>query len=182
MSERLVILSDLWGPRKGLWITSYLGYLQQYFDISYYDTSQLADLDVSHPTAMSLTTAINEGGLERAVKNLVAKERQPAHYLAFCAGGTVVWNAVRKGLQAKSIYAISPMNLHREAEGSKCPVKVLYGEYMDDKPSSNWAAQTGVTLEVVPRFGREMYSDEKVIQKVCQELLEESFRKQYQGL
>ena len=33
MAERLVILSDLWGAKKGLWITSYLGYLQQYFDI-----------------------------------------------------------------------------------------------------------------------------------------------------
>lgn len=182
MSERLVILSDLWGPRKGLWITSYLGYLQQYFDITYYDTSQLADLDVRHPTAASLTEAFGEGGMERAVKNLVSKEPQPAHYLAFCAGGSVVWNAVKKGLPAKSLYAISPMNLHRESEGTACPVKVLYGEYMDDKPSKNWAAQNEVSLEIFPRFGHDMYSDEKVIQKVCQELLEESLRKQYQKL
>ena len=33
MAERLVVLSDMWGAKKGLWITSYLGYLQQYFDI-----------------------------------------------------------------------------------------------------------------------------------------------------
>lgn len=61
MAERLVILSDLWGPRKGLWITSYLGYLQQYFDITYHDTSQLADLDLSHPTAQALTAAFADG-------------------------------------------------------------------------------------------------------------------------
>ena len=102
--------------------------------------------------------------------------------LTFCAGGTVVWNAIKEGLPAKSLYAISPMNLHREEEGPGCPSKILYGEYMEDKPSAKWAARTGTTMEVVPRFGREMYSDEKVIQKVCQDLLEESLRKQYQGL
>ena len=182
MAERLVILSDLWGPRKGLWITSYLGYLQQYFDITYHDTSQLADLEVAHPTSQALSAAFADGGLERAVKSLLSKEVKPAHYLAFCAGGTVVWKALKEGLAAKSLYAISPMNLHREGEGLDCPSKILYGEYMEDKPSKKWANLTGTTMEVIPRFGREMYSDEKVIQKVCQELLEESLRKQYQGL
>lgn len=182
MAERLVILSDLWGPRKGLWITSYLGYLQQYFDIVYYDTSQLADLDLSHPTAETLITGFTDGGSLRAVKNLMSKEKQPAHYLTFCAGGKVVWNAIKEGLPAKSLYAISPMNLHREKDGPDCPSKVLYGEYMENKPSAKWATRTGTTIEVVPRFGREMYSDEKVIQKVCQELLEETLRKQYQDL
>jgi hypothetical protein len=182
MSERLVILSDLWGPRKGLWITSYLGYLQQYFDITYYDTSQLADLEVSHPTTKTLTDAFLKGGMERAVKSLLHKERKPSNYLTFCSGGTVVWNAVKKGLPVKSLYAISPMNLHREATGPDCPVKTFYGEYMEDKPSKKWAKLTGTTMEIIPRFGREMYSDEKVIQQVCKELLEETLRKQYQGL
>ena len=182
MAERLVILSDLWGPRKGLWITSYLGYLQQYFDITYHDTSQLADLEVSHPTPKTLNAAFAEGGLGRAVKSLLSKEPKPGHYLAFCAGGTVVWNAIKEGLEVKSLYAISPLNLHRDSEGPECPVKTLYGEYMEDKPSQRWADQTGASLEVIPRFGREMYSDEKVIQKVCQEILEESLRKQYQGI
>ncbi len=44
MAERLVVLSDMWGAKKGLWITSYLGYLQQYFDIVFYDSLQLSDI------------------------------------------------------------------------------------------------------------------------------------------
>ncbi|MEJ2584342.1 MAG: hypothetical protein P8Z38_04670 [Robiginitalea sp.] len=71
MAERLVILSDLWGAKKGLWITSYLGYLQQYFDIVYYDTSQLADLEASLLTAEKISAAFDNGGLERAVRNLM---------------------------------------------------------------------------------------------------------------
>lgn len=182
MAERLIILSDLWGPRKGLWITSYLGYLQQYFDITYYDTSQLADLETAHPTSQALLADFSDGGLERAVRNLLSKEKKPGHYLAFCAGGTVVWHALKRGLPARSLYAVSPLHLHRESQGPGCPVKTLYGEYMENKPSRNWADLTETSMEVIPKFGREMYSDEKVIQKICQELLEETLKKQYQGL
>jgi hypothetical protein len=37
-------------------------------------------------------------------------------------------------------------------------------------------------MEVIPRFGHGMYSDEKIIQKVCKDLLDETLRKQYQGI
>ena len=46
MAQKLVIVSDMWGAKKGMWITSYLGYLQQYFDITFYDSQQLANLEV----------------------------------------------------------------------------------------------------------------------------------------
>lgn len=182
MAERLVILSDLWGAKKGLWITSYLGYLQQYFDIVYYDTSQLADLNTGLPTAENLCDAFDNGGLERAVRNLMAKETTPSHYLTFCAGGTVVWNAAKKGLPVKSLYAVSPMHMHRESDSLDCEVTLVYGEYMDNRPSKSWALNKGVPMEIIPRFGREMYSDEKIIQKVCKDLLDETLRKQYQRL
>ena len=182
MAERLVILSDLWGAKKGLWITSYLGYLQQYFDIVYYDTSQLADLDTGLPTAENLCAAFDNGGLERAVRNLMAKETTLSHYLAFCAGGTVAWHAAREGLPVKSLYAVSPLYLHRESDIPDCQVTLVFGEYMDDRPSKAWAGKLGAPMEIIPLFGREMYSDEKIIQKVCRDLLDEALRKQYQRL
>ena len=182
MAERLVILSDLWGAKRGLWITSYLGYLQQYFDIVYYDTSQLAYLEVAKPSTEAFREAYKEGGLQRAVRSLLAREKSPAHYLAFCAGGTVAWNAAKEGLEMLSLYAISPMHLHRETEMPDCPVRLLYGEYMENRPSREWAASVGASMEIQPRFGREMYSDEKIIQKVCRDLLDAALKKQYQGI
>ena len=182
MAERLVILSDLWGAKKGLWITSYLGYLQQYFDIVYYDTSQLAYLDSGLSSAEDLCAAFDNGGLDRAVSSLIARETTPANYLTFCAGGTVVWNAAKKGLPVKSLYAVSPMHMHRESDIPDCQVSLVYGEYMDNRPSKDWALNLGAPMEVIPRFGREMYTDEKIIQKVCRDLLDEALRKQYQRL
>ena len=53
---------------------------------------------------------------------------------------------------------------------------------MENRPSQDWAFILDANMEIVPRFGQEMYSDEKIIQKVCKDLLEEALRKQYQNL
>jgi len=47
MAEKLVVISDKWGAKKGLWIASYFGYLQQYYDIVFHDCQQLGNVDVS---------------------------------------------------------------------------------------------------------------------------------------
>ncbi len=180
MAERLVVLSDMWGSRKGLWITSYLGYLQQYFDIVYYDSQQLADLDVVVHTQENICNAFLNGGQDTAVAHILRKESQPSHYLTFCAGGTIAWKAGLKGLPIKSLYAISPVNLHLEEEKPDCPVNLLYGEYQDEKPSPKWAEEMNVSMDVIPKFGNTLYSDEKIIQKVCLELLDKVLKKQYQ--
>jgi len=81
MSQKLVILSDKWGAKKGLWITSYLGYLQQYFDITYHDIQQLSNVDIVVPTSENIQRAFVEGGIETAVAHLTKKETEPALYL-----------------------------------------------------------------------------------------------------
>lgn len=179
MAERLVVLSDMWGSRKGLWITSYLGYLQQYFDIVYHDSQVLADLQNVVKTPESLCEAFLKGGYDRAVSELLRKEQEESHYLTFCAGGTIAWSAALRGLPMKSLLAVSPLWMHEQSETPHVPVKLMYGEYMDNRPSEAWAEQMGVQMEVVPRFGRELYSDEKIIQQVCRELLERIIQKKH---
>lgn len=182
MAERLVILSDLWGAKKGLWITSYLGYLQQYFDIVYYDSSQLAEMKLDFPTSKNISEAFEKGGMERAVKNLLSKENEDSHYLTFCVGGTIAWHAALKGLPVRSIYSVSPILLHREEKMPGCPVTLVYGEYAKNRPSREWAIRMGATMEIIPRFGQECYSDEKIIQKVSKDLLSEALKNQFQRL
>ncbi len=172
MAERLVVVSDMWGSKKGLWITSYLGYLQQYFDIVFYDSRELAHLDKSITKADEIYSAFINGGLETAVAQLLHKELEPSHYLTFCAGGTIAWHAAKRGLPIKSLYAVSPKDLHVEDEGPYCPVTLLYGELEETLPSVEWSVLTKTQVERIPNFGHEMYSDEKIIRKVCLDLLE----------
>jgi hypothetical protein len=185
MAERLVILSDMHGSKRGLWITSYLGYLQQYFDIEFYDSTQLANIDIAVHTDENVYKAFVEGGLDTAVAHLLKIERIESHYLAFCAGGTIAWKAGMMGLPMKSLHAVSALGLENFDWKPECPVKLLYGEYGDFKrnlPGNEWAEKVSVPMEVMPKFGGDLYSDEIIIQKVCLSLLESVLRKQYQPL
>jgi hypothetical protein len=172
MAERLVVLSDMWGVKKGLWITSYLGYLQQYYDIVFYDIQQLGyieDLTIKSPE--NLHKAFVEGGIDTAVAHLLKRETEASHYLAFSTGGTVAWKAGVKGLPMKSLYAISATRIRHENLKPVCDITLLYGGNDSFRPDNCWADKLNVELEVVPNFGHELYSDEKIIRKACLDLL-----------
>lgn len=174
MARRLVVLSDLWGSKKGLWITSYLGYLQQYYDIVYYDSRQLADMDLPPVhTTEDVYHAFAETGMKRAAARLLSQEKEPADYLAFGGGGSIAWQAALMGLPVQSLYAISPLCLQKIGGSPECRVTLVYGEYHENRPAPLWFRQAGLKPEIISKFGQELYSDEKIIQKVCKDLLRE---------
>jgi pimeloyl-ACP methyl ester carboxylesterase len=179
MAEKLVVVSDMWGAQKGLWITSYLGYLQQYFNIVFYDSRELARIDNNLTSSEEIYKAFIEGGMDRAVSQLLINEQTESHYLTFCAGGTITWHAALKGLPVKSLYAVSPIDLEEQTQGPDCPVSVLFGE-KDKVSGTDWSIHTGAQVETIPNFGHDMYSDEKIIRKVCLDLLDIVLKKHYQ--
>lgn len=177
MAEKLVVLSDMWGVKKGLWITSYFGYLQQYYDIVFYDCQQLGNIDVPVTTEENIHKAFVGGGIDTAVAHLLKKETEASHYLAFSTGGTIAWKAALKGLPIKSLTAISPTRIRLEDEKPDAPLNLIFGERDEFKPDSSWEKEVGVDLDVIPSFGHQLYSDEKIISQVCLELLEKVTKK-----
>ncbi|MEQ5792522.1 hypothetical protein J4E06_15765 [Muricauda sp. NFXS6] len=177
MAERLIVISDKWGAKKGLWIASYFGYLQQYYDIVFYDCQQLGNVDVSIFSEENIDKAFREEGIERAVANLLKKESKPAHYLAFGTGATIAYKALLKGLPTKSVTAISPVGIDTENQMAPADVQLIYGECDTSKPGIKWAKSVGADLRVVPNFGHTLYSDEKIISEVSLELLEKATKK-----
>ncbi|MRI02390.1 hypothetical protein GH721_17725 [Kriegella sp. EG-1] len=171
MAERLVVLSDMWGVKKGLWITSYLGYLQQYYDIVFYDMQQLAHIDLTVNNEENLHKAFVNGGIDTAVAHLIRKEKTASHYLAFSTGGTIAWKAALKGLPVKSLYTVSATRIREENQKPDCPMNLIYGSNDSFRPKKEWAERLDAELEIIPNFGHELYTDEKIIGKVCQDLL-----------
>jgi hypothetical protein len=171
MAERLVIVSDMWGIKKGLWITSYLGYLQQHFDITFYDSQQLAHLEVLIYSKENIHRAFVNGGIDTAAAHLLKKEKEPAHYLGFSTGGVIAWKANLSGLPMKSLYTVSATRIRSETKTPKCPTTVLFGDGDIYRPKSEWYEKNQVKGELIKGFGHTMYSDDKVIQKVCLDLL-----------
>ena len=177
MAEKLVVISDKWGAKKGLWIASYFGYLQQYYDIVFHDCQQLGNVDVTIFSEENIDNAFEEGGIERAVSNLIDKEIEPAHYLAFGTGATVAYKAFLQGLPVKSVTAISATGIESENQMVPADVELIYGECDKSKPGLKWAKRVGANLRIVPNFGHTLYSDEKVISEVSLELLEKVTKK-----
>lgn len=177
MAEKLIILSDMWGVKKGLWITSYFGYLQQYYDITFYDCQQLANIDELINTKENLHKAFVDGGIDTAVAHLLKKETEASHVLAFSTGGTIAWKAALKGLPMKSLTAISATRIRMEEASPRVDMNLIFGECDEFKPNKKWAKEVGVDLNVIPSFGHELYSDEKIISEVCMELLHKVTRK-----
>ncbi len=171
MAERLVILSDMWGGKKGLWIASYLGYLQQYYDITYYDIQELANIDVVVGTDENIHRAFVEGGIETGVAHLLNKETVPAHYLGFSTGGTIAWKAGLQNLPMKSLYTVSSTRTRTEENKPNCNVKALFGDKDLFRPKLNWSEKLDVNTDIIGGFGHTMYTDEKIISKVCLDLL-----------
>lgn len=172
MAEKLVVISDMWGVKKGMWITSYFGYLQQYFDIVFYDAQQLGNLDVTVSTEENVHNAFINGGIDTAVAHLLKKEKEPSHYLAFSTGGTIAWKAALKGLPMKSLTTVSPTRIRYEKERPNIPMRLIFGECDSFKPGMNWANQLKAKLEIVPGFGHNLYSDEKIISDISLGLLQ----------
>ena len=172
MAEKLVVISDMWGVKKGMWITSYFGYLQQYFDIVFYDAQQLGNVDVTVSTEENIHKAFVEGGIDTAVAHLLKKETEPCHYLAFSTGGTIAWKAALSGLPMKSLTAVSPTRIRLENESPSIPMRLIFGECDKFKPGLKWANQVGAKLEIVTGFGHDLYSDEKIISDVSLGLLQ----------
>ncbi|WP_420602735.1 hypothetical protein [Flagellimonas sp.] len=177
MAEKLIVISDMWGVKKGLWITSYFGYLQQYYNITFYDCQQLGNIDVPVSTEENIHKAFVEGGIDTAVAHLLKKEKDPCHYLAFSTGGTIAWKAALKGLPTKSLTAISPTRIRLEKEKPGTPLSLIFGERDEFRPDAEWEKQVGADLNVVPSFGHQLYSDEKIIAQVCMDLLEKVTKK-----
>lgn len=177
MSEKLIVVSDMWGAKKGLWITSYFGYLQQYYDIEFYDSQQLGNIDVAISSEENVHKAFVDGGIETAVNNLLRKANKPAHYLAFSTGGTIAYKAALKGLPMKSLTAISATRIRYENKKPNTDLNLIFGDRDEFKPDFGWSQEVGAELNVVSNFGHMLYSDEKIISDVCLGLLEKVTKK-----
>ena len=98
-------------------------------------------------------------------------------YLAFSTGGTIAWKAALKGLPMKSLTAISPTRIRLETDKPEIPMNLLYGERDEFRPDDNWTKEMAMDLNVIPNFGHQLYSDEKIISQVCLELLDRVTKK-----
>ncbi|MCI9846648.1 hypothetical protein [Flavobacterium pectinovorum] len=89
MKLRLLILSDLFGGKNSDWEKLYTEILQSKFDVQYYDVCALADISSESVSELNIHNQFLNGGIEKAVENLLKLEKKETTVLGFSIGGTI---------------------------------------------------------------------------------------------
>lgn len=168
---KLLILSDLFGGQHPAWINYYKNALRAKFEIQYYDTPELANINVSSLTETDIHNQFLNGGIDKAVESLLKLETDKVIVLGFSIGGTIAWKASLQGLKTTHLFAVSSTRLRYEAKAPGCKIKLYFGGNDPNKPNSKWFLDLNVTNEILQNQGHQLYLEEKNAALICAEIL-----------
>ena len=103
--EKLVILSDLWGNLNSGWLVHYTAILNNHFEIEYYDCRELGEIDLREYSEEKIHQLFMNGGVDKAVKNLLKKESGVIHVLGFSIGGLYSLESSSRRFKSEKYYS-----------------------------------------------------------------------------
>jgi hypothetical protein len=171
MKPRLIILSDVWGKEKSDWISGYLELLNDNFEIQYYDCCELGEIDKTNYIEEGLHSQFVNGGIQKAVANLLKIEKNQIDILAFSIGGTIAWKVALKGLNVRNLFAVSSTRLRYEDEIPNGAVKLYYGKNDKNKPSNDWFEKHSIDFEIIKNKEHDFYTEKEFANSICNEIL-----------
>ena len=171
MKPRLIILSDLWGKEKSNWVAGYVDLLNDKFEIQYYDCCDLGGIDKANYTEENLHSQFVNGGIEKAVANLLKAEKNEIDVLAFSIGGTIAWKSALKGLNVRRLFAVSSTRLRYENEIPNGAIKSYYGENDSNTPSDDWFEKYSIDFEIIKNKEHSFYTEKDFATSICKEIL-----------
>jgi pimeloyl-ACP methyl ester carboxylesterase len=171
MKPRLLILSDLWGKEKSDWVSDYVELLKGNFEIQYYDCCEFGEIEKNNYTEESLHNQFINGGIEKAVTNLLKTEKNQIDILAFSIGGTIAWKVALKGLNVRNLFAVSSTRLRFENEIPNGAIKLYFGENDSNKPDNNWFERHSVNFEIIKNKDHNFYTEKELATSICNEIL-----------
>ena len=167
MKPKLIILSDLWGLNRSLWIEKYKTALQSNFEVIFYDSCELAQIDNNGLNEEQIHELFIENGITLAVRNLINLENDKINVLGFSIGGTIAWKAGLNGLKIDNFFAVSSTRLRYETERPNCKIKILFGDKDLFKPFKNWADHLKLEMQILKNGDHEIYKNDDFIEKLC---------------
>jgi len=170
MKNRLIILSELHGFKA----EKYQQILENHFEIKFYDSRELAKIDKKKSKEKNHQDFVNFG-IEKAVENLLKKEKNQINILAFSVGGVIAWKFALKTKNVKCLTAISSTRLRYEVKKPSAKINLYFGEKDNYKPDLKWFEELKLENKTYKNFGHELYEDKIIAEKISQEILQEEF-------
>ncbi|PXY41514.1 alpha/beta hydrolase [Flavobacterium cheongpyeongense] len=171
MKPRLLILSDVFGGKNPEWVKLYIDLLELKFDIQYYDVLELANITVLDFTEMDIHNQFLNGGIDKAVHNLLELEKDEVAVLGFSIGGTIAWKASLKGLKASYLIAVSSTRLRYETHLPDCKIKLYFGDKDLNLPDLKWFSDMKVSRHFFENQAHQLYLDQNNVAVICNEFL-----------
>ncbi|ASS49496.1 MAG: hypothetical protein A3D31_02735 [Candidatus Fluviicola riflensis] len=171
--KKLIILSDLWGKRKSDWMNDYVTILENHFEVEFYDCCELAEIDLSDYTEDKIHRQFTNGGIDRAVKALLDKEKDTINVLGFSIGGLIAWKAILGGLKAESLTAISSTRLRYEDKRPECTINLFYAENDLYKPLEDWFHTLNIEMNLYKEKEHDFYTKKEIAIEVSNILVQE---------
>ena len=171
MKERIIIISDLWGRGKSEWLINYTQILETEFDILFYDSCELGQIDVSNYTQENLHKQFINGGIEKAIDKLVEIEKHKVHILAFSIGGTIAWNYGLKNDNINSLVCVSSTRLRNETERPKGDLELYFGDNDKYKPTVKWFESMKLEYEVLSDKGHQVYCETQFSEQLSEKII-----------
>lgn len=166
---RLLLLSDLFGGNPE-WIQNYIEILEPKFDVQYYDVLKLAQIDSSSDEKKIHNQFLN-GGIEKAVSNLLDFEKGKVVLLGFSIGGTIAWKASLRGLHITQFVAVSSTRLRFETKIPNCKVKLYYGDKDSNKPNLQWFLDLKISNQIIENQDHLLYREKENAFLICTNFL-----------
>lgn len=172
MKKRLTILSDLWGREKSEWLINYTRILKNDFDIAYYDSCELGEVDKAVYTEEKLHKQFVDGGIERAVEKLLEQEKDPINILAFSIGGTIAWNFGIVSNKIDSLICVSSTRLRNEVIKPNGKISLYFGENDEYKPPREWFDQMKLNPVILKGKSHQIYIEPEFAKEICKQIIE----------
>lgn len=170
IKPRLLILSDLFGGENPEWISYYKVILESKFDIKYYDVLKLAQID-SLENETEIHNQFLNGGIDKAIYNLLNNEKEEIAVLGFSIGGTIAWKAALQGLNVNRLFTVSSTRLRFEKKLPNCKIRLYFGENDSNKPQLDLFSDFEIPNLIFKNKGHNLYLEKEYAGKICNEIL-----------
>lgn len=97
------------------------------------------------------------GGLEHAIEKVCAIDASACIGIGFSAGGTVLWNGVKRGLRLQALICVSSTRLRLETAPLAIPTMTLWGELDPHRPAERWNAAVPGFSKIYPGQPHDFY-------------------------
>ena len=169
--EKLIVLSDLWGVKNSSWIESYTTILKGYFEVKFYDCCKLGELDITDYSEENIHQQFINGGIDKAVENLIKKEKETISVLGFSIGGSIAWKAACQGLKVINLTAVSSTRLRNESIEPNCSIKLFYGDKDPFKTQKDWFDHFELNPKIYNHESHDFYMKQEIAIEICNQII-----------